>query len=755
MKQLAAAFAAWLLLWWVVHTPEIGGDHPFMPPSAAHLLGTDGQGQDVLALLVHGAPTTLGIGLVSGLGMVALGAALALVAAVWPRARAGSELATVVFLALPGLPLMVLLAAWMPPGPVAMVAVLVLTGWPWHARVLSASARVIAAQPWVEAARLAGESTWRIALVEILPSLSPVLLAGWLGASAYAVGAEVGLEYVGLGDLDADTWGTTMYWAANDAALIVGAWWVFVPVGVCIGLVALALLSASRRVGAWLDPAVAAVALHRQQALAGALPKVGCGPDGGDDALRVIGLRVGFVGAQGVSEVVHGVDLRVARGEVVGLVGPSGSGKSVLLAAALGYLPSPGVVLAGEVAIGGRGVVAGAMLPRALRGPVVAWIPQAAQSALHPSHTVADVLRETLQAHGRAADHAILTAALARVKLDPAVLGQRPGALSGGMRQRVVLAAGLLHDPALVVLDEPTTALDPDVAAQILDDLTALQRQMGFAMVLVSHDEGVVRRYAGRVVALADGVVPPDVVRGPDLPRVAAVVAQVEGPIVAELRQVSGPRGLNLVHDVDLTLRAGEVTAIFGPSGSGKTTIARLLAGLSQPARGDIVRPARVGVVHQDPFTALHPQLPARHGIVRALRLAGRTDADADALLAAVGLDSTTGDRAPSGLSGGQRQRVAIARALASAPALWVADEPTAMLDASTREALLDALITAVRSSGAALLLVTHDLDAVLPRADRVVVVDGGRVVEQGPRAQVLAAPQHSTTRRLLAGRAG
>jgi peptide/nickel transport system permease protein len=754
VKRLAAALVAVLLAVLLVPAPEIGGDRPFLPPASRHLLGTDGQGQDVLSLLVHGAPTTLGIGLASGLGMVALGAAVALVAAVWPRARPATELATVVFLALPGLPLMVLLAAWMPPGPLTMVAVLVLTGWPWHARVLAASARVVAAQPWVEAARLAGESSWRLACVEILPSLSPMLLAGWLGASAYAVGAEVGLEYVGLGDLDADTWGTTLYWAANDAALIVGAWWVFVPVGTCIGLVALALLVASRRVGAWMDPGVAAVARHREQVAAGALPRMARGPDGGDDALRIVGLRVGFVSADGVREVVHGVDLTVARGEILGLVGASGGGKSVLMAAALGILPSPGVVLGGSVSVGGRGVVAGELLPRSMRGPVVAWIPQAAQAALHPSHTVAEVLRESLRAHGKADDAQVLLQALDRVKLSPSVLSLRPGELSGGMRQRVVLAAGLLHAPSIVVLDEPTTALDPDVARQILDDLAALQQQLGFALVLVSHDAGVVRRYAHRVVALADGLlVTPVSPAPPTVDRPTALTAA--GPIVAELCCVSGPAGLNLVRDVDLVLRAGEVTAIIGPSGSGKTTIARLIAGLSKATRGEVRRPDRVAMVHQDPFTALHPQLPARHGVVRALRLTGRAAADADGLLAAVHLDAASGDRPPGGLSGGQRQRVAIARAMASSPALWVADEPTAMLDAATREALLDELIQAVRASGAALLLVTHDLDAVLPRADRLVVVDGGRVVEQGPRQDVLTAPQHQTTQRLLAGREG
>jgi len=392
-----------------------------------------------------------------------------------------------------------------------------------------------------------------------------------------------------------------------------------------------------------------------------------------------------------------------------------------------------------------------------MRGPVVAWIPQAAQAALHPSHTVAEVLRETLRAHGKADDAQVLLQALDRVKLSPSVLSLRPGELSGGMRQRVVLAAGLLHAPSLVVLDEPTTALDPDVARQILDDLAVLQQQLGFALVLVSHDAAIVRRYAHRVVALADGVLVEPVTPVSPAPSILErpTALTAAGPIVAELCCVSGPAGLNLVRDVDLVLRAGEVTAIIGPSGSGKTTIARLVAGLSKATRGEVRRPARVAMVHQDPFTALHPQLPARHGVVRALRLAGRAAADADTLLAAVHLDAASGDRPPGGLSGGQRQRVAIARAMASSPALWVADEPTAMLDASTREALLDELVQAVRTSGAALLLVTHDLDAVLPRADRLVVVDGGRVVEQGPRRDVLRAPQHQTTQRLLAGREG
>jgi peptide/nickel transport system permease protein len=231
--------------------PQAYVDRPLLAPSAAHLLGTNGQGQDVLAQLVHGARATLALGLGVGVAVVALGAFIGALAAT----RGGVvdalvALATNVALVLPGLPLMVVLAAWLPPGPWTIAGVLLATGWPWHARVVRAQAASLRARDFVSAARMLGEPTWRVVAVEILPNMTGVLVSGVVGASLFAIGAEVGLEFLGLGDLGAVTWGTMLYWAANDSALLTGAWWTFAPVGVCVALVGFALSLVSAEVEA-------------------------------------------------------------------------------------------------------------------------------------------------------------------------------------------------------------------------------------------------------------------------------------------------------------------------------------------------------------------------------------------------------------------------------------------------------------------------------------------------------------------------
>ncbi len=251
---LLAVFAAVALVGpLLVGDPTAYVDRPLLPPSAAHLLGTNGQGQDVLAQLVHGGRTTLALGLGVGVGVVAIGAVVGATAALRGGAADGLvALVTNVALVLPGLPLMVVLAAWLPSGPWTIAAVLLATGWPWHARVVRAQAMSLRARDFMAAAAGLGEPAWRLVLVELLPNMAGVLTSGVVGAALFAIGAEVGLEFLGLGDLGAVTWGTMLYWASNDSALLTGAWWTFAPVGGCIALVgfALSLLSAALESGA-------------------------------------------------------------------------------------------------------------------------------------------------------------------------------------------------------------------------------------------------------------------------------------------------------------------------------------------------------------------------------------------------------------------------------------------------------------------------------------------------------------------------
>ena len=231
-----------------VFGPLVAGDPlaylgiPHQPPSAAHLFGTTGQGQDVLAQTLVGGQRTLLVGFVTGAITVAIGAlAGGLAGYLGGWVDDGMTLLVNVFLLLPGLPLMVVLAAWLPPGPMTMTAVLVLTGWAWHARVLRSQVRTLSRRDWVQAAVVTGESSLRILVVEILPNMASLIASSFIGATVYAIGAQVGLEFLGLGDAAVVTWGTNLYWAANDAALLTGAWWTFVPTGTAVALTAFGL----------------------------------------------------------------------------------------------------------------------------------------------------------------------------------------------------------------------------------------------------------------------------------------------------------------------------------------------------------------------------------------------------------------------------------------------------------------------------------------------------------------------------------
>lgn len=217
-------------------------DLPLLPPSGDHWLGTTGLGQDVLAQTVVGARVTLAVGFATGFLVVGIGALVGGIAGYF-RGWVDDVLTVVVnvFLVLPGLPLMVVLAAVLPPGPLSILGVLVLTGWAWNARVLRSQVLSLRRRDFIEAARVSGEPALRIIVVEILPNMASLLASSFIGTTVYAIGAQVGLEFLGLGDVSAVTWGTNLYWAANDVALLTGSWWTFVPTGVCVALVGFAL----------------------------------------------------------------------------------------------------------------------------------------------------------------------------------------------------------------------------------------------------------------------------------------------------------------------------------------------------------------------------------------------------------------------------------------------------------------------------------------------------------------------------------
>lgn len=504
------------------------------------------------------------------------------------------------------------------------------------------------------------------------------------------------------------------------------------------------------------------------------------------------GIRLRDFGIQGPDgAIVRGLDLDVAPGECVALVGESGAGKSLTARALLGLLPR-GLAWSAETAeIDGADVRGfGERQWRALRGARVALVSQDALVSLDPLRHIGAEVAEPLRIHEPSVRGTALQArvrdVLERVGLPEPDRRARqyPHELSGGQRQRALIASALVTNPAVLIADEPTTALDATVQARVLDLLRRIA-DAGVAVVLITHDLGAVRRVADRVAVLHGGRVVETgetaaVLAAPRDPHTRALVEAIspaplqrspraEPPLMsgAGLTKRFGDR--TALDGVSFELRRGRTLAVVGESGSGKTTLARLLVGVAEADEGSLRfrgRPwtpgqargperRRVQLVQQNPWGALDPRWSIGRTLTEAVAVAGVPRADRRAavadLLREVGLAPAFVRRRPAQLSGGQRQRVAIARALAVSPELLVLDEPVSALDVSVRARILDKLLALQRDRDLAMVFVTHDLDVVRGIADDVLVLQDGRVVESGPVSRVFDEPRHPFTRELLA----
>ncbi|WP_433261824.1 dipeptide ABC transporter ATP-binding protein [Actinosynnema sp. CS-041913] len=501
------------------------------------------------------------------------------------------------------------------------------------------------------------------------------------------------------------------------------------------------------------------------------------------DLLRISGLAVAF----GATEAVRGVDLAVAPGEIVALVGESGSGKSVTARAVLGLLP-PTARVRGSVRLGAVELVgADEKVMRGVRGSRIAMVFQEPATALNPVHTVGWQLAAVLRAHralsrASARREAVRLLDLVGIPEPATKVRHYPHQLSGGQKQRVVIALALANDPSLIIADEPTTALDVTVQAEILDLLRDLRDRLGTAILLITHNMGVVADLADRVAVMRRGEIVEqaavdDLFTRPSRAYTRELLAAVPrlghrdpAPPLAstDALRFTGVTvhygDFTAASDVSLHVSRGEVVGLVGESGSGKSTLGRVAAGLLRPTTGAVtvlgddprlraVR-RRVGFVFQDPGSSLDPRLSIEDCIGEPLRVHKETTRYTDRvaeLLDAVRLPSSHARRRPRELSGGQRQRVGIARALALNPDLLIADEPTSALDVSVQAAILDLLTDLQRDHGFACLFISHDLAVVDSLAHRVAVLHRGRVVEQGPHHEVLRTPTADYTRKLVA----
>jgi len=506
----------------------------------------------------------------------------------------------------------------------------------------------------------------------------------------------------------------------------------------------------------------------------------------------------------GAQAAVRGVSLHVDRGETLALVGESGSGKSVTALSVAQLLPYPQASHPrGSIRLGGVEMIGASPAELlAMRGSRVSMVFQEPMTSLNPLHTVARQVGEMLLVHGRMTPRAARARTLELLELvglseAEERLDAYPHQLSGGQRQRVMIAMALANEPELLIADEPTTALDVTIQAQILKLLKRLQRQLGMAVLFITHDLQVVRAVADRVCVMTEGEI---VERGnvKDIfttPQHAytrhLLAAEPQGeppPVAADAREILRARDvrvdyllgqgwlgrrrkLHAVQGVDVTIHEGQTVGVVGESGSGKSTLGLAILRLLHPqgsivfdgreirdARARALKPLRrdMQIVFQDPYGSLSPRLSVC-GIVEeglrvhepALSAAARRERVAE-VLAEVGLDGAVMDRYPHEFSGGQRQRIAIARAMVLRPRLVVLDEPTSALDVSVQAQIVDLLQALQRRHALAYLFVSHDLKVVRALADYLLVMKDGRVVEEGPAAQVFDRPREPYTRSLM-----
>ncbi|MCW2825864.1 MAG: hypothetical protein JWQ91_2781 [Aeromicrobium sp.] len=793
-------------------------------PSADHWFGTTVGGTDVLSRVIFGARTAVEVIILAVVLSGLIGVPLGLVSG-----YLGGWLDRVLVLvmdalyAFPSLLLAIVVSIVVSGGSSGAVGGILAAALsitvvfvPQYYRVIRNATLSVKAEPYVDAAKVVGVKTPRILTKHIFSNVSSSLpVIGTLNASE-AILTLAGLGFLGFGiePSAAAEWGYDLNKALPDASS--GIWWTGIFPGLAIVLIVLGATLVGESLNDILNPLLrtrgadtseadqAEIEQEYEELTAGTTPVEGTLEvvEKKVAALSLTDLAVTFRTDAGQVRAVNGISFDVAPGEVVAVVGESGSGKSVSSRAVLGLLPSTAEV-GGSARLGTRellGLSNSSLQP--IRGDQVSMVFQEPSTALNPVYTVGWQIIEGLQAHQKVSKKAARARAVELLELvgmpDPQErVDYYPHQLSGGQKQRVVIAMAIACDPDVIIADEPTTALDVTVQAAILELLLSLRDRLGTAIVLITHNMGVVADMADRVVVMYRGTIVEQaparqLFAAPRHPYTRALLdavphlGQAEGPglvddnelvlrvddLVVEFPGKFGQPAFRAVDHVSLEVRKGEVLGLVGESGSGKSTIGRTTVGLQQPTSGTIhvsgnqvsglsdrqLRPlrSRFGFVFQDPASSLNPRMSIGQCIAEPLHVQtemsqAEIDAKVRSLLDSVELGGAYAERFPHELSGGQRQRVSLARALSLDPDLLIADEPTSALDVSVQARVLELFTELQQRLQFACLFISHDLAVVDTLANRVAVMQHGRLVEIGPRDQVLGNPQEDYTKRLIA----
>jgi len=809
------------------------------PPSGAHWMGTTVGGEDVFSRVVYGTRTALEVIVLAVILSIVIGVPLGLVSG-YLSGWLDRVLVLVMdaLYSFPALLLAIVVAIVLAGGSsgvfggiMAAAISITVVFIPQYFRLIRNETIAVKVEPYVDAARVVGARTPRILFKHIFSNVTSSLpVIATLNASE-AILTLAGLGFLGFGiePSSAAEWGYDLNKALSDASN--GIWWTGVFPGLAIVFVVLGVTLVGESLNDVLNPMLRtrgstaaadekeidaevaqvvgeeAATADRVAGESGVVPPArgGARHEPVERKVATLSLRdlaVDFSTDAGTVHAVRGISFDVAPGEVVAIVGESGSGKSVSSRAVLGLLP-PTATVTGSATLRDKellGKSAHELQP--IRGDQVSMVFQEPSTALNPVYTVGWQIIEGIRAHSDMSKRKARARAIELLDLvglpDPRHrIDYYPHQLSGGQKQRVVIAMAISCDPDVIIADEPTTALDVTVQAAILELLLELRKRLGTAIVLITHNMGVVADMADRVVVMYRGTIVEEATasqlfaypkhpytkllldavphlgqnNGPEEISQSGVVLSVED-LTVEFAGRLGQPSFRAVDHVTFEVCRGEVLGLVGESGSGKTTVGRTTVGLQQPMSGRVLvggtvisglserqlrsHRGRFGFVFQDPASSLNPHMTIADCIAEPLYVQTSMSkrertAKVQTLLDDVQLARDYSARFPHELSGGQRQRVSLARALALDPDLLIADEPTSALDVSVQARVLELFAELQQRLQFACLFISHDLAVVDSLANRVAVMKDGKIIEIGSRAQVLGNPREDYTKRLIA----
>ncbi len=778
------------------------------PPSWEHWLGTDDQARDVMARLIYGFRISVLFGLTLTIFSSLIGVAAG---AVQGYFGGWIDLSLQRFIeiwsGLPTLYLLIILASIVTPSFWWLLGLMLLFSWMALVGVVRAEFLRARNFDYVRAARALGVGDPRIMWRHLLPNAMVAALTFLPFVTSSAVTTLTALDFLGFGlPPGSPSLGELLKQGKDN---LQAPWLGFT--GFCVVALMLSLLVfIGEAVRDAFDPRKTFKLVQppapAMRPDASPVQVLEAAPARTAALLAVKDLRVRFGTGHAAVDAVCGISFSIERGETLALVGESGSGKSVTALSILQLLPYPPASHpSGSIGFQGVELIGAERTTlQQIRGDRIAMIFQEPMTSLNPLHTIERQINETLLVHkgldrAAARERTLELLRLVGIEDPERRLGAYPHELSGGQRQRVMIAMALANEPDLLIADEPTTAVDVTIQAQLLALLADLQKRLGMAMLFITHDLGIVRKVADRVCVMQRGRIvesgsTQSVLERPQHPYTKLLrAAQPKGqplPVAHGAARVMSCSALKVwypvkagilrrtvdsvraVDGITLAVREGETVGVVGESGSGKTTLGLALLRLIssngsiqyrgrdiQGLRSQVLRPLRrdMQVVFQDPYSSLSPRLSIGQVIEEGLRVHGLGGSPEErerlivAALAEVGLDPDTRHRYPHEFSGGQRQRVAIARAMVLQPKFVVLDEPTSALDVSVQAQIVDLLRALQAQHGVAYLFISHDLRVVRAMSHHVLVLHRGVVVEQGPAEEIFRAPREEYTKALLA----